>query len=326
MSVCDRLKIQAEQEYAKGIDKSIETAAACFRLCAEGLSRFPDDGGGNYPIQDISLLVACSAVSGGWNRASSADKERLAERLKLYVSNVNSLCNDLPFSLTVPGYANIGRNLMNTAQIAAFTKHLTRLLQTLSNDEKMAVVTMHYMMLYAVFEQWPQADVLKTAYESASYKPKEPNEQHETNTAKGSAANTYAASLQPSAAMIDRYERNAGRRWRPLKIYLIATGLFIALVFGLYFYASPPFTEGQEITVKDINGQSVKMLPDSEPVELAFVGLTDYNGVVRLFYGTIIGVAVYRIVTIISVFIINSLYRRRNTKKAAALRAGNYIP
>lgn len=326
MSVCDRLKIQAEQEYAEGIDKSIETAAACFRLCAEGLSRFPDDGDGSYPIQDISLLIACSAVSDGWNRASSADKERLAERLKLYVSNVNSLCNDLPFSLTVPGYANIGRNLMNTAQIAAFTKHLTRLLQTLSNDEKMAVVTMHYMMLYAVFEQWPQADVLKTAYENASVQPEETYNPPEVNTTNGRSANTYAASSQSSTAMIDRYERNAGRRWRPLKIYLIATGLFIALVFGLYFYASPPFTEGQEITVKDINGQSVKMLPDSEPVELAFVGLTDYNGVVRLFYGTIIGVAVYRIVTIIAVFIINSFYRRRNAKKAAALRAGNYIP
>ena len=123
-----------------------------------------------------------------------------------------------------------------------------------------------------------------------------------------------------------KVKRNAKRRWRPLKIYLIVTGLFIALVLGLYFYAAPPFSEGQAIVVKDITGQSVKMLPDSEPVELALVGLTDYNGVVRLFYGMITGIVVYRIVSIIAVFIINLLYRRRNAKKAAALRAGNYIP
>lgn len=54
--------------------------------------------------------------------------------------------------------------------------------------------------------------------------------------------------------------------------------------------------------------------------------LMDYNGVVRLFYGAIIGIVVYRIVSIIAVFIINLLYRRRNAKKAAALRAGNHIP
>ena len=69
MSICDELKKQAAQTYAEGIDKSIETAAACFRICAEGLSRFPEDA--NYPTQDLSLLIACSAVSGGWNSASS---------------------------------------------------------------------------------------------------------------------------------------------------------------------------------------------------------------------------------------------------------------
>lgn len=326
MSICDELKKQAEQTYAEGIDKSIETAAACFRLCAEGLSRFSDDGGGSYPIQDISLLIACSAVSGGWNRASSADKERMAERLKLYVSNVNELCDDLPLALTVPGYANIGRNLMSPPQITAFTEHLSNLFQTLDEHEKMAVVTMHYLMLYAVFERWPQVDVLKDAYESVSRQPEAPDDPPESNTAGVPFSHIYAAPSQPSASTLARYERNARRRWRPLKIYLVLTGLFIALVLGLYFYAAPSFSEGQEIVVKDITGQSVKLLPDSDPVELALVGLTDYNGVVRLFYGTIIGIVIYRIATILAVFIINSLYRRRNAKKAAALRVGNYIP
>lgn len=326
MSICDKLKNQAEQTYADGIDKSIETAAACFRLCAEGLSRFSDDSGGNYPIQDISLLIACSAVSGSWNSVSSADRERFSERLKLYVSNINGLCDDLPLTLTVPGYANIGRNLMSPPQITAFTEHLTRLFQTLDENERMAVVTMHYLMLYAVFERWPQVDVLKDAYERASVQSEETYEPPENNTAGVPFSHTYAAPAQPSASALARYERNAKRRWRPLKIYLIITGLFIALVLGLYFYAAPPFTEGQAIVVKDITGQSVKMLPESEPVELALVGLTDYNGVVRLFYGAIIGIVVYRIVSIIAVFIINALYRRRNAKKAAALRAGNYIP
>lgn len=325
MSVCDELRKQAKQTYAEGIDKSIETAAACFRICAEGLIRFPDDCGGNYPIQDISLLIACSAVSGGWNSVGSADRERMSERLKLYVSNINGLCDDLPLALTVPGFANIGRNLMSPPQISAFTEHLTRLFQTLDEHEKMAVVTMHYLMLYAVFEEWPQADVLKDAYENALVQPEETYNPPEINTTNGRTANTYAVVSQPTATAIARYERNARRRWRPLKIYLIVTGLFIALVLGLYFYAAPPFSEGQEIVVKDTTGQSVKMLPDSEPVELALVGLTDYNGVIRLFYGMITGIAVYRTVSIIAVFIINLLYRRRNAKKAAALRAGNYI-
>lgn len=54
--------------------------------------------------------------------------------------------------------------------------------------------------------------------------------------------------------------------------------------------------------------------------------LTDYNGVVRLFYGMITGTVIYQTVIIIAVFIINSLYRKRNAKKAATLREGNYIP
>ena len=54
--------------------------------------------------------------------------------------------------------------------------------------------------------------------------------------------------------------------------------------------------------------------------------LTDYNGVVRLFYGMITGTVIYRTVSIIAVFVINLFYRRRNAKKAAALRAGNFIP
>lgn len=326
MSICDELKNQAEQTYAEGIDKSIETAAACFRLCAEGLSRFSDDGRGSYPIQDISLLIACSAVSGGWNSVCSADRERFAQRLKLYVSNINGLCDDLPLALTVPGFANIGRNLMSPPQITAFTEHLSNLFQTLDEHERMAVVTMHYLMLYAVFERWPQVDVLKNAYESVPRQPEAPDEPPESNTAGVASSHTYAVPSQPSASAIARYERNARRRWRPLKIYLILTGLFVALVLALYFYAAPSFSEGQEIVVKDITGQSVKMLPDSEPVELALVGLTDYNGVVRLFYGMITGIVVYRIITIIAVFIVNLLYRKRNAKKAAALRSGAQIP
>ena len=185
---------------------------------------------------------------------------------------------------------------------------------------------MHYLILYAVFERWPQVDVLKAAYENALVQPEDTYEPPESNSAGIPFSHTYAAPAQPTAAAIARYDRNAKRRWRPLKIYLIVTGLFIALVLGLYFYAAPPFSEGQAIVVKDITGQLVKMLPESEPVELALVGLTDYNGVVRLFYGAIIGIVVYRIVSIIAVFIINLLYRRRNAKKAAALRAGNFIP
>ena len=324
MSICDEIKKQAEKTYAEGIDKSIETAAVCFQLCAEGLSRFLDDDGGNYPIQDISLLIACSAVSGGWNRAGSADKERLSERLKLFVSSVNGLCDDMPLTLTVPGYANIGLNLMPPPQITAFTKHLSNLFKTLDEQEKMAVVTMHYMMLYAVFEQWPQVDVLKDAYESTCCHQEESYGLSESHMISGNINSTYAPA-QPNTSMISRYESNAQRRWRPLKIYLIATGLFIALVLGLYFYAAPPFSEGQEIVVKDITGQSVKMLPDSEPVELALVGFTDYNGIVRLFYGAVIGIVVYRVATILAVFIINSFYRKSNENKAAALRTGKLI-
>ena len=326
MSICDELKIQAEQNYAEGVDKSIETAAACFRLCSDGLYRFYDDGAGNYPIRDISLLIACSAVSGGWNIPSSADRERLSERLKLYISSVNSLCDDLPFSLTVPGYANIGRNLMSPQQIRTFTEHLVRMFRTLDERESMAFIAMHYFMIYAVFEQWPQTDVLKEAYENASYRAEESCEPSKASTAGVKVSGTYAPPARPSASAVSRYEYNVQRRWRPLKIYLIITGLFIALVFILYFYAAPPFSDGQAVVVKDITGQSVKLLPDSEPVELAIVGATDYNGVVRLFYGTITGIAVYRTATIFIAFISNSIYRRKNSKKAAALRAGAKTP
>ena len=72
---------------------------------------------------------------------------------------------------------------MSPPQISAFTEHLTRLFQTLDEQEKMAVVTMHYLMLYAVFEEWPQADVLKDAYENASVQPEETYEPPESNTA-----------------------------------------------------------------------------------------------------------------------------------------------
>ncbi len=333
MSICGEIKKQVEQRYPEGIDRSIEAAAACFGFCAKGLSRFSDSEKGSYPIEDISLLIACSAVSGGWNSATSPNKERLAQRLKLYVSNVNKLCDDEPFLLTVPGYANIGRNLMSPPQIIAFTEHLTHLLEVLDDEEKMAVITMHYLMLYAVFEQWPQVDVLEKAYENACHGHKKQDESTEPTesckTTRGTA-NTYAVptpvSTQPSSSALPRYERNAERKWRPLKIYLIATGLFIALVLGLYFLAAHPFSGGQTIVVKDITGQSVKLSPGSDPVELALVGKTDYNGVIRLFNTTVIGAAVYRAVTIAAAFIINAVYRKQNAKKAAALRAGNRTP
>ena len=98
------------------------------------------------------------------------------------------------------------------------------------------------------------------------------------------------------------------------------------MVLGLYFYAAPSLSEGQAIVVKDITGQSVKLLPESDPVELALVGPTDYNGVIRLFYTTVVGAVVYRIVTIVGVFVINALYRKRNAQKVAALRAVAAIP
>ncbi len=100
----------------------------------------------------------------------------------------------------------------------------------------------------------------------------------------------------------------------------------MALVLGLYFYAAPAFEEGQAVVVKDAAGQTVKLLPDSEPVELALVGRTDYNGVIRLFYTTVIGLVIYRVAAIAVTFILNALYRKRNAKKAAALRAGSRIP
>ena len=351
-SVCDGLKAQAEQKYAGGIEQSIETSAACLRLCAEGLSRLAGDGSGSYPMQDISLLIACSAVSGGWKSVSSADRERIAERLKLYVSSVNGLCTDLPFSLTVPGYASIERNCMTPPQLAVFTAHLAEIFRRLSEEERMAVLLLHDCMLYAVFEQWPQVDVLTAAYREALRSP-DPAAQAVAfpgSTAAGippsgsaaagtfssgsAAAGTFSSgsaaapspSSKASTAAIARYERNAQRRWRPLKLYLIITGLFVALVLGLYFYAAPAFEEGQAVVVKDAAGQTVKLLPDSEPVELALVGRTDYNGVIRLFYTTVIGLVIYRVAAIAVTFILNALYRKRNAKKAAALRAGSRIP
>ena len=52
---------------------------------------------------------------------------------------------------------------------------------------------MHYLMLYAVFEEWPQVDVLKDAYENALVQPEEAYESPESNTAGVPFSHTYAA-------------------------------------------------------------------------------------------------------------------------------------
>ena len=101
---------------------------------------------------------------------------------------------------------------MSTPQITAFTEHLTHLFQTLDEHEKMAAVTMHYLILYAVFERWPQVDVLKAAYENALVQPEDTYEPPESNSADIPFSHTYAAPAQPPAAAIARYERNAKRR------------------------------------------------------------------------------------------------------------------
>ena len=328
MHPCDELKAQAEQIYDGGINSSVEAAASCFRLCADGLSRFSGNDGGKDSIREISLLLFCADVSDSWNGTGAADRERISERLKRYIASVNGLCAGLPFSLSVPSYAGIGQNLMTSAQIKAFTTHLTALLQTLTEPERTAFIKMHYLTLYAGLEQWPQSDVLKEAYEGIRFPFDTAEAVSENGTATVSAAPTYAAAApqQPSAAALMRYEEKARRRWRPLKVYLIGTGLFIALVLGLYFAAAPDFSYGQPVVVRDITGQSVSLVPDSEPVRLALVGLTDYDGVIRLFYGTLIGTVIYRIVTILAAFIGNKLYRRKNAQKAAALRGSQYIP
>lgn len=339
MSICEELRKKAEQTYGEGVDRAIEIAASCLQLCADGLASFSESSeNADYPTADTALLVACSAVSGGWNLIGSADRERFSERFKLFVSNVNTLCCDLPISLTVPGYAGIGRNLMPPMRISAFTKHLTCLIETLDENEKMAFIMLHYLMLYSVFEQWPQVDVLRDAYQAA-VKASEPDDQGGTDTqsadpydppesgrSQSGMSSTYASPSGRSAALISRYEKNAKRRWLPLKLYLIITGLFVVFVYGMYFLTASPFEYGQAVVVKDISGNTLKLLPDSEPVELAFVGFTDYNGVVSLFYKTVVGVIIYRLAAILGAFILNSLYRRKNAKKAAALRAGAYVP
>lgn len=83
---------------------------------------------------------------------------------------------------------------------------------------------MHYLILYAVFERWPQVDVLKAAYENALVQPEDTYELPKSNSAGIPFSHTYAAPAQPTAAAIARYDHNAKRRWRPLKIYLYCNG------------------------------------------------------------------------------------------------------
>lgn len=87
---------------------------------------------------------------------------------------------------------------MSPPQITAFTEHLTHLFQTLDEHEKMVVVTMHYLILYAVFERWPQVDVLKAAYENALVQPEDTYEPPESNMAGVPFSHTYAAPAQTS--------------------------------------------------------------------------------------------------------------------------------
>lgn len=91
---------------------------------------------------------------------------------------------------------------MSPPQITAFTEHLTRLFQTLDEHEKMAAVTMHYLILYAVFERWSQVDVLKAAYENASVQPEDTYEPPKSNSAGIPFSHTYAAPAQPTAAAL----------------------------------------------------------------------------------------------------------------------------
>lgn len=57
---------------------------------------------------------------------------------------------------------------------------------------------MHYLILYAVFERWPQVDVLKAAYENALVQPEDTYEPPESNMAGVPFSHTYAAPAQTS--------------------------------------------------------------------------------------------------------------------------------
>ena len=269
-----------------------------------------------YPLQMLCLVIDQNEDYAAMN---SGEKELLTEKIKRVFEPVKAL---LPSEcgFIMPDYSTVARMVPREGEKAFFDFQLKEDFKRLDAAESDALAIALYGIVYAFYQEFNRtADrCLKTivgdAYEIGEFARMSESEQQsafgEAVKTAYSASGTTAATTATAAAYTPRPRKIPGK-WLPLKIYLIATTLFVAIVVGLVFWSMESGVGASDIGVTDVNGMKCSVEPGMNPVELPIFGTVDYDGIISIIKNFTIIFVVWRILLLAAVYIFNYIRRQK---------------
>lgn len=295
-----------------------------FSICDDD---YRDVNVADYPLQTICLVINDQET---FFDLTGGQCEILVEKLKSVFNPIDALL-DVNTDLTLPSYIALKAIMPLEGEKPTFQLQLKEDFKRLDQEDSDALAMALYGTVYAYYHQFDSITdrslkfFVEDPYEIGCFARMSEDEQNDMFDSAVqrvySQPHTAAPTTYTATAAQPRPIRIPGK-WRPLKAYLIITGLLVAIALGLFFYSLYSGIGVAYISVRDVTGQSVSVQPGMDPVELTLVGTLDYDGIINLLKTVFIGFIIYRLVLIFAVFKLNKRYRRKKAAQAGL----NYIP
>lgn len=274
-------------------------------------------------VMEDLLQMLCLAIDSkmDYSAMTSGDKELLVEKMKQIFEPIKTLLPD-GTDFMLPSFTSLEALMPGDDDFDSFQSQLAKDFKALSADESDALAIALYGIVYAFFGNldWDLEHCLKTyvgdAFDAAAFYRTIENEQQ--NPSAEPTGNVYTApqtGAATTATAVPTYTRprKMPGKWKPLKVYLIVTTLFVALVVGLVFFSMSSGVGSSAMSIMNTSGEMVSIEPGMQPVDLFLFGTVDYDGLLSGIQTAAIVFAVWRVLLITAVYIFN--YNRR--KKAA---------
>lgn len=277
-----------------------------------------------YPLQTLCLAVGCKD---GFHDKTSAEKEKIVERMKAVLEPVKPLLDDRT-DMALPSYSFVLNLTPKDGETERFNEQLKEDFKRIEEqNEADALALTLYAVVYAYYRDFDEGVIehflqfyVDDPYDIGNFARMTNEEQlgalndatkkvYATPQTNASAAYT-AAPVSPLPSNTYHSVKVPGR-WKPLKIYLIATTVFVALVFGLVFLSMNSGVGASAMSIMDVNGQMAAIEPGMEPATLILFGTVDYDGLIAGIKNAAIIFVIWRVVLTAAVYIFNSRRRRQ---------------
>lgn len=286
----------------------------------KGLCGIVDDDYRGISVMEYPLQMLCIVISQKEDYAAmnSGEKELLTEKTKRVFEPVSALLSDST-DLMQPTFAAVAGLIPDEGEKSFFDMQLKEDFKRLDAADSDSLALVLYGIVYAFYREfdWTADRCIKTIvgdpFEIGAFSRMSEGEQQsafdEAVKTVYRAPQTNAATASAAVPAYTPKPRKMPGKWRPLKIYLIATTLFVALVVGLVFWSMESGVGASGIGVTDVNGMEYSVEPGMNPVELPIFGMADYDGIISIIKNFTIGFVIWRVLLITAVFIFN--YKRR---------------